>query len=151
MAVDFFKEVTSKRSCELFKIDGLVEMLEAKGHQNIFIVFRFLDAIVDACFGYFEKSIVTQIVRKFVQLMDFVKQRKMLPISDIGELTILNNMISDFKTLCVQAFRCFQASVMGTSKWHILDHLESDLKRCRCFSYLSAHIFEVSHKLFKQI
>lgn len=65
----------------------------------------------------------------------------MLPIRDIGELEILKNIISKFKTLDVHTFGCVQGSGMGTSKCYMLAHLVSDLKRLGDLSNLSVDIF----------
>lgn len=150
LQVDFSKGETSGRLSGFFTEDGVIGMLQAKHFDTVDMVAPFLGAIVDMCCGSEEKTPVTKTYVAYTDLSDFIFRRRLHPSWDEEELGTLGEKINSFKTLARDTFGVYQASNMGTSKWHALEHLVGNLRDLGGIQYMHGGLYEQSHKNFKE-
>lgn len=148
--VDFSKGETAGRLSGFFTETGVVGMLEAQNFDTLDMVAPFLGAVVDTCCGTEEKAPVTNTYVAYSELLDFIYRRRTYPSWNEAELGVLITMIGSFKTIARDTFGKYQASNMGTSKWHALEHVVDNLRDLGGIQYMHGGLYEQSHKNFKE-
>lgn len=147
--VDFSKHSCSGTISGLFTDSGIAGMLEASDLKSVDMVSPFLGAIIDRCCGEVEGAPITKVFTQFKDLMDEVYQRNKVPGWSETCLRKLSTMISNFKTVGCNVFREYQPSSMGFPKWHLLDHIVSDISSLGSVVYMEEDLYEMAHKTAK--
>lgn len=93
---------------------------------------------------------ITKTFTKYVDLVNKIHRRGTTPGSNEFELQDLSNDIKDFMGDVRSTFARYQASSMGTSKFHLLNHVVEDIRATGGIEYLSSSLYEKSHKSFKE-
>lgn len=124
-------------------------MLEAKDYDSVDMVSPFLGSIIDYCCGTAYHAPVTKAFTMYVDMVAFITRRFRTPGWTEDELTELDYDIKAFKSHSCSVFSSYQASGMGTSKWHSLDHVVESLRHVGGIEYLHGGLYEHAHKRFK--
>lgn len=128
--VDSFKGIINGNLSGLFTDSGILGMLEASDLDRIDEVYPFIGEIIDRCCVETTKAPVTIVFTIYVNLLNDIYYRINTPpgctYEDFGRFDYI---ILEFKTIGKIGFERYQKSGMGTSKWHLLDHLLTDLRR----------------------
>lgn len=150
LRVAFGSAEKGRRYNGFFKSDGIVGMLEAKDFQALDMVFPFIGAYIDRCCGEVETSPTTRIFTMYSEILMMVYRRRMKPGWTEQDLKKLKEKIVRFKKEAVELYESYQASGMGTLKFHLLDHLVDDLRRMGGIHTLDAGLYEHSHARVKR-
>lgn len=134
----------------LFTGTGLASMMEAKDLSEVDQVFPIVAATIDRLCGYQSSALNTKVSVMYCDLVNIATRRFADPGLTEQDLCALEAHIEAFKKLSIEAYEKFQRSGMGTPKFHLLDHLVSDIRMCGSLANYSADTFEASHKFYKQ-
>ena len=147
--MDFSKGIINENLSGFFTDSGILGMLEASDLDRIDEVSPFLGAIIDRCCGETKNAPVTTVFTLYVNLLNEIHCRGRTPGWTDEDLGRLDRSIRDFKTIGKSVFHRYQKSGMGTSKWHLLDHLCVDFRRTGGICYMSGGLYEMTHKFVK--
>ena len=148
--VNFSNENACDRLDGLFTNDGLKGMLEAKNFTQVEMVMPFLGAIVDEMLDENDSYPCTKLFSLYSSIIMSLFSNNKGHGWDDYSLTELGENIATFKEKAVSLFQEFQASGMGTLKFHMLDHILHDLRIVGGIFFMDASSFEHSHVHFKE-
>ena len=149
LRVDFSRRCSGGTLSGLFTETGLVGMLEGADFNSVDMVSPFLGSIIDRCCDNILIAPVTTVFTKYVELVNFIGRVDCTPGWTQSDLHKLKTDICSFKDVGRSTFGAYQPSGMGTPKWHMLDHLPSDLERTGGLEYLKSDLYEMAHKSVK--
>lgn len=150
LRIDFSSSHKGWRYNGFFSEDGIVGMLEARDHKSMDMVFPFIAAYIDRCYGEIEQCPTTRVSSLYSTILFTLARKGDRCGWTPDDLSLLRTHIHRFKHIFVDLFARYQPSGMGTLKFHLLDHLVDDIKRLGSISVMDAGPFEYSHTLFKQ-
>ena len=131
----------------IYTDEGLRGMLEAKDFRAFDMVFPFIGAFIDRCCDEAHSAPVTSIFTQYTGIPHWAMTYSLTPEWKRGEIEKLAVAVSKFKQFVKLIFAEHHASGLKTSKFHLLDHLASDI---RVMGSLRHCVFEHSHLLFKK-
>ena len=131
--VDYSKKESSVQLNGFFTHDGIKGMLEAKNYQNMDMIFPFIAAFIDRATGLEDTAMLTHVHATYSLLMNTLSGKQNGSFTD-PEIEEIDEMVKNFKRDVVTLFEPHCDSGLFTLKFHLLDHLCTDL---RCFGTLA--------------
>lgn len=143
LKIDFSTAGKGHRFNGLFKQHGLIGMLEGSDHRSIDQFMPFIAMFLDINCN--EGSLTTKVFVKYAEILMLLTRTRSKPTWNAAELEGLRTAIAQFKTEAKALYGKYQASKMCTPKFHLLDHVCSDIERMGGLQYGDASQFEHSH------
>ena len=132
----------------LFKKDGVASMLEARDYSRILQMMPFLGATCDRLCG--EPGTTARLFTQYVELIFMMTALDSLTASfSVPDLDKLQRSIVSFMHAATELYGDFQASDMGTPKFHTLVHVVADILEAGCLGHNRADAYEAAHKIIK--
>ena len=139
---------TTKDLNGLFKKDGVASMLEARDYLRILQIMPFLGATCDRLCG--EPGPNARLFTQYVELVMMMTTLNSLTASfTVPDLDRLKENIVSFMEAATELYGDFQASEMGTPKFHALVHVVADILEAGCLAHNRADAYEAAHKIVK--
>ena len=139
---------TTKDLNGLFKKDGVASMLEARDYSRILQMMPFLGATCDRLCG--EPGTTARLFTEYVELvMMMTSLRSLTAVFSMPDLDKLQSGIVSFMEAARELYGDFQASEMGTPKFHALVHVVADILEAGCLAHNRADAYEAAHKIVK--
>lgn len=133
----------------IFKSDGLRGMLEGADHRSLDQIMPFIAMFVDSCCG--DGASTTRVFVLYSEIQQMLARRTVEGGWTSLAIGKLRDMIKNFKREAKTLYGSYQASGMGTPKFHLLDHICYDLERMGGLQYGDASQFEHSHVVVKDL
>lgn len=100
----------------------------------------FLGSLVSMLCGSEDNARVAAAFTFYVELVGFIFRRRVLFIQSKETLLEIEEKIKEFKVKSMRMFENYQASKMGTQKWHTLDHISVSIREVASVEFLHARI-----------
>ena len=140
--IDFSKKEASSQLNGFYTSTGLRGMLEGKDFKALDFVFPFIFAYVDTWLGYEDSAPLTKLHVSYTSLTNQIMSDNYGNGWSTSDLTTLRHDISAFKINVTSVFQPHCETGLSTLKYHLLDHLVTDLERFGSIRVLSASPFE---------
>ena len=150
-SVDFQNAKVHHKINGLYTSDGLASMLEASDLLCVDQIFPFIGALVDRLCGEVEEAPTTKVMTMYTDIVSLLYRRNMEPGHSEQDIIVLRNKIKSFKELSCKLYGKYQSSQMRTLKFHMLDHVLSDIECFGALDAMDAGVYESSHKEVKRV
>lgn len=102
--VNFPKEGVSNELDGIFTKTGLKSTLNRKHHKTLDILFTFVSAFIDLCFGFRWSALLTKVRTRYSKIICAVTGKRGNEVRDVDEFSMLDNRVQAFKRLLEGTF-----------------------------------------------
>lgn len=129
---------------DLFNVEGIVGMLDAKAYKHIEMVFSHVGAIVDRVVTLLNPCTLSTLPT-YCDIPRRVFRRRRKALWRSSELSEFNSYVSTFRHEAELSSRQFHALEVGTEMFHLVDHLVIGIASISIIHLPSASIWGYSH------
>lgn len=137
--------------CRLYYETGIQEMLETADFESIDSVIPFLGALVNAICRNAKSAEVTEISRRFGNIVNFVFRKSHETCWNDELLALLWSKTANFKSIPRTTISNYQPFSLVTQKWYVRHYFSEAMNQIGCTELVHVGTDEASHKLFKQM